>query len=195
MKKKRNYFKQIAIMFFMAIYVAACSANTKIKESPTALSALPTSTLAPTPSVTPTLQNTDVPNHYDQNDTFGDGFIARILIKDTNNLSQEDILTKLVNLYLEHYKTKSLAPRVTIKDYKDVSVSKVIKDNNNYDGFFEIVAFVKFSIIPAEIPNDWASLPGDPISSNDPWWHLGTVFGYFRDSEYFRLRMMPGWGT
>ncbi len=214
MNKIWNYFKQPITTFFMIVLVVACSPATKIQGPPIVPSSLPTLTLAPmsgvsptvpsplptstftsTLSITPTFQNTDVPNHYDQNDTFGDGTIALILIKDTNKLNQEDILTKLVNLWLEHYKTKSMAPGATIKDYKDVSVSKVIKDNNNYDGFFAIVALVKFSIIPAEIPNDWASLTIGTTEPNDPWWLVGTVFGYFRDGEYFRLRMMPGWGT
>lgn len=183
----------IAVFSIMILVTACCSGITSPTPTNTTLPP-PTSMITPSPSITPIPQYTDVPNHYDQNDNFGDGFIARISIKDTANLSREEIITKLVSLWLEHYKN-SLAPRATIKDYKDVYVNKLIEDNNNYDGFFDTVASVRFSIIPSGIPSDWASVPGEPIDPNDPWWHLVTVFGYFKDGDYFRLRMMPGWGT
>jgi hypothetical protein len=195
-KKIRDYFNQF-IVFSLIVFVTACNPAINNQElTPISLPS-PTSTITPSPSITPIPQyNTDVPNHYDQNDNYGDGFKALILIKATNNLSSEDIVTKLVTTWLEHFKTtKSLTPRAMINDYKDVYVYKVIHDNNNYDGFFDIVAFVKFSIIPAQTPSDWANLLTDSITEEDLWWHMGTVFGFFRDGEYFRLRSMPGWGT
>ena len=187
----------------LTLTVACHSATYNQSSTPTPL---PASTITALPNITPILKPTDVPNHYD-NDS-GDGFVARVLIKDTNNLSREDILTKLVTLMLDYYKTKSKDPNIAIKDYKDIKVSKVIEDSNNSDGFFEIVAYVEFSIIhvgglPGEdgipinsgIHNEWVTLTTDSQGLNSLWWHIGTVFGYFRDGEYFRLRMMPGWGT
>lgn len=197
MKKIHDYFNQLMV-FSLIVFVTACSPAIKNKELPPASSPSPTSTIMPSPTLTATPPSGFIPNHFVENDNFGDGFIARILIKDTNKLSQEDIAANLVSLLLEHYKTtKELSPRIAIKDYENVYVYKLIKDNNNYDDFFDIVVFVKFSIIPLDPPsaNDWASLPGDGISLTDPWWHLGSVFGIFQDGEYFRLRIMPGWGT
>jgi hypothetical protein len=202
MMKVRICFNGFMAVLSMMILITACSTgitsptptNTMLPP-PTSTLPLPTFTIAPYPGLTPSPQNTDVPNHYDQNDNFGDGFIALIPIKDTTNLSREEIMTRLVSLWLDHYKTKSMAPLATIKDYKDVSVNKLIEDNHNYDNFFDTVASVRFSIIPSGIPNDWASLPGEPINPKDPWWHLFTTFGFFKDGDYYRLREMPGWGT
>ncbi len=196
MNKILNYFNQFITLFIAIVLITACN-PTVVSLIPTN-SPLPSPTLTITPSSTQTMtpQNTDVPNHYDQYENFGDGFVARILIRDTNNLSREEIVIKLVNLLLEHYKTNSLAPRMTIEDYKEVHVIKFIKDNNNYDGFFTIVAYVQFSIIPADVPiaNDWMSLSAN-VSPINSWWLIGSVFGVFRDGEYYRLRITPGWGT
>lgn len=86
---------------------------------------------------------------------------------------------------LDHYKTKSQDPNIAIKDYKDISVLKVIEDNNNYDGFFEIVAYVEFSIIhvgglPGEggipidsgIHNHWVVLMTGSQSLDNLWWQV-----------------------
>ncbi len=209
MRKTQSSFKQLIVTFSIFVLVIACTPPLqKSKSSRVLRYRASTPTITALSNITPTLQPTDVPNHYDQNDSFGDGFVAQVLIKDTNNLSREDILTKLVTLLLEYYKTKSQNPDAAIKDYKDIRISKVIEDNNNYDGFFEIVSYVEFSIIhigglpgEGEIPinsgihNDWVVLMTGSQSLDNLWWHIGSVFGYFRDGEYFRLGMMPGCGT
>jgi hypothetical protein len=88
-------------------------------------------------------------------------------------LAPEEIVKTLVIQWLEHYKTQSQAPNVALKDY---TLDKInLLDISSSSGF-EIVAGVKFSIIPAQVPNDWASFPGDTISPNDVWWHLSTAF-------------------
>src|SRR5258706_9817165 len=149
MNKKLSFIWQLILLIIFSL-LAACAQNA--------------TNLALTQTMT--LQNTDVPNHYDQYESFGDGFVARILIKDTNNLSREEIVIKLVNLLLEHYKTNNLVPRMTIKDYKDVNV-KIIEDTNNYDGFFTIVASITFSIIPTNVPtSNWLSFSLGPVSTN-----------------------------
>ncbi len=125
MQKTHDYFKQLLLALSMMALIVACSPVTYIQAStPTPLSAS-TSTITSLPNITPTLQPTDVHNHDEQNDSFGDGFVARVLIKDANNLSREDILTKLVTLMLDHHQTKSQDPDIAIKDYKDIRVSKV----------------------------------------------------------------------
>ena len=200
--------KQLIFAFSLIALIIACASVTETPESAPATLSPSDSTLAALSNVTPTLYPTDVPNHYEQNDNFGDGFVPQVLIKDTKDLSREDILTKLVTLMLDYYKTKSKDPNIAIKDYKGIKVSKVIEDSNNSDGFFEIVAYVEFSIIhvgglPGEdgipinsgIHNEWVTLTTGSQGLNSLWWHIGSVFGYFRDGKYVRLRLLTGWGT
>ena len=123
---------------------------------------------------------------------FGDGYIAHIPIKEVNASSQEQIVEILVIQWLEHYKTQSKEKRAIIEDYKFDGVKLLGRTKNDP----EIIAGVSFSIIPAQIPNDWASFPGDEIRLNDSWWHLVAPFGVYRDDgEYFWLKLMFGHGT
>ena len=149
-------------------------------------------TTSPTP-VQPTLIVKSIPtDEYINPHNFGDGYIARIPIKDFNNAVSEEIVKALVTQWLEHYKTQSQASDFMIKDYTFDQIN--LLDNSSNSGF-EIVAGVRFSIIPAKIPNEWASFPGDTVSPNDIWWHLGAPFGVFREEPYFVLKLVFGLGT
>ena len=162
----------------MTIFLTACT-STLVSQIPT---------ISPSPTAT----KSTPANEYTNSDNFGDGYISRVPIKDFNNLAPEEIVKALVIQWLEHYKTQNQAPNVALKDY---ALDKInLLDNSSSSGF-EIVAGVKFSIIPAQIPNDWASFPGDTISPNDVWWHLSAPFGIFKDSEYLILKLVFGWGT
>lgn len=122
---------------------------------------------------------------------FGDGYIAHIPIEEANGASQEQIVEILVIQWLEHYKTQSKETRATIEDYKVDHVK--LSERSQTDP--EIVAGVSFSIIPAQIPNDWASLPGDEIKPDDIWWHLVATFGVYKDENHYWLKLLIGWGT
>lgn len=167
----------------------------------------PTGTPVPTETITPALTLTSpmvsIPCqppdsgypatiHYENEDNFGDGYISQIKIEDVATKSDEAIVSILVTQWLEHYKTQSNAPSETIKDYK---VEKITLYDASCDPFFEIVAGVRFSIIPALVPNDYASFPTDQVDLNDVWWHIGAPFGIFKDGDFYRLRLVFGWGT
>jgi hypothetical protein len=167
----------------------------------------PTETAVPTETITPTLTLSSAvvsipcqpPDsgypatiHYENEDNFGDGYISRMKIEDVATKSDEEIVSILVTQWLEHYKTQSNAPIATIKDYK---VEKITLYDASCDPFFEIVAGVRFSIIPAQVSNDYASFPADQLDPNDVWWHTGAPFGIFKDGDFYRLRLVFGWGT
>ena len=130
--------------------------------------------------------------HYENEDSFGDGYRGRIKIEDVATKSDEEIVRILVTQWLEHYKTQSSASSATIKDYQ---VEKITLYDASCDLFFEIVAGVQFSIIPAQVPSDYASFWTDQLDPNDVWWHIGAPFGVFKDGDYYRLRLVFGWGT
>lgn len=124
--------------------------------------------------------------------SFGDGYIARVPIDDHYHSTPEQIVQALVTQWLEHYKSGSKVSTATIKDF---ALGRITFLDNQVGSGFDIVAGVKFSIIPTQIPNDWASFPGDAISPNDVWCHMGAPFGILKEGEYFILKLVFGWGT
>lgn len=129
---------------------------------------------------------------YANNDGFGDRYIARIPIETTIGKNYEEIVQFLVTKWLEHYKTESASVSASIKDFEVGDISLV---DPSCDPFFKIVAWVRFSIIPAQVPHDMASFPGDLIKDGDVWWHLSMPVGVFIDDSDYRLRLVFGWGT
>jgi hypothetical protein len=126
-------------------------------------------------------------------DAFGDGYISHIPIPDVRNSDSREIVRVLVHQWLEHYKTASQSPTAAIKAY---SIDTITIGDPFCNPFFQIYASVGFSIIPFEIPTDFAPFPAPtPINPNDPWWHLFAPFGVFRDGDNYRLRLVSGWGT
>lgn len=125
-------------------------------------------------------------------DEFGDGFIAKIKIKDTESFSSEQIISSLVGQWLEHYKSQSDYEDAAIDDY---TIDKIrlldVPSNSNYT----IAAGVSFSIIPRKIPSDFGGFPGEEYNPNSPWWHLAAPFGVIQVGDYYYLRLVFGWGT
>jgi len=122
---------------------------------------------------------------------FGDGYIAHVPITDVSSETPEMIVKLLVTQWLEHYKTGSTADRAEIEDFQigEITLLERMKSDPS------IVASVGFSIIPSQIPNDWASFPGDEIKPGDSWWRLYAPFGVYQDKDYYWLKLMFGRGT
>jgi hypothetical protein len=131
-------------------------------------------------------------DEFSQFDKFGDGFIAKIKIKDTESFSSEQIVSGLVEQWLEHYKYQSDYENATINDY---TIDKIrlldVPSNSNYT----IVAGVNFSIIPRNIPSDFGGFPGEEYDPNSLWWHIAAPFGVIQVGDYYYLRLVFGWGT
>lgn len=143
------------------------------------------------PSITQNSENATLTDEFTKKNDFGDGYVAHILVKDVKQADQDEIVQTLVRQWLEHYKTQSIKPEVMIKEY-EIHEIKLVKDlyNNNP----AIVASVKFSVIPEQIPNEWASFSGSEITPDDIWWHFEVLFGIYgndKDSKYYWLRIMP----
>jgi len=147
-----------------------------------------------TASITPFCQPPAYPGtiHYANFDNFGDGYIALIHINGNDKKSEVEIVRALVGQWLEHFKTQSISPSAAVKDYL---IDRVDLLDPSCDSFFDIIAGVRFSIIPNQIPNDYASFPGDAIKPGDIWWHLLAPFGVFKDGNNYRLRLIFGWST
>lgn len=162
------------LAIFLAMVLSSCAsvqipASTKI---PSAVSVVPTEEFA-------------------RKNDFGDGYAAHIPIKDGASETPEAIIKILVIQWLEHYKTGSAAERAMIRDFQLSEVTLLQTTEHEPS----IVASVSFSIVPAQIPNDWASFPGDKIKSEDKWWRLAAPFGVYKDPYYYWLKLVSDRGT
>ena len=192
-------------VLLLTMHLAACSAVTPTIVPPTetnvpaitvhqTLATTFTSTSIPTKVTTAFCQPPGYPGtiHYANSDNFGDGFVASVFLEDVATKNQEELVSVLVNQWLENNKTQREVPSTIIKEY---AIDKINLMDPSCDPFFVIVAGVQFSIIPFQIPNDYASFPGEIINLDDVWWHLSAPFGIFKDGDSYRLRLVFGWGT
>jgi len=139
-----------------------------------------------TPLATQPLAQTTLPAS-----NFGIGDIASIARQDVANSSNEEIVKLLVGQWLEGYKA-DMTNKDAIKNY---SVEEVFIRNHPNSPDSEIIATVTFSVQLVKYSDNWVSIGTKDHAENDPWWHLGATFGVIPDGEYFRLRMLVGWGT
>lgn len=122
---------------------------------------------------------------------FGVGDIASIARQNVANSSNEEIVKLLVGQWLEGYKADATS-REAIKDY---SIEEVFIRNHPNDSDSEIIATVAFSVQLVKYSDNWVSIATKDHDENDPWWHLGATFSVIPDGEYFRLRILFGYGT
>lgn len=120
--------------------------------------------------------------------SFGKGDIAKVSRKETENLSDEEIVKLLMSQWLEGYKTNT-SSQDAITDYK---VKEVFIQSSSTSS---IVAIVTFDVQPVGVPNNWASIARGSITDNDLWWSCGGTFQVILDEENCVLRTAFGWGT
>src|SRR5215208_6867613 len=145
----------------------------------------------PLQTASPIVQSVIPTDGFSRRNDFGDGYISHVSINDVNSETPEMIVKILVNQWLDHYKTGSTVEMATIEDFQVGEITLLERMNNDPS----IVASVEFSIIPSQIPNDWASFPGDGITSEDSWWLLYAPVGVYQDKDYYWLKLMFGKGN
>ena len=156
-------------------------------------------------SPTPTLEAANTPSEllspapatsteeFSGKNSFGDGYIAHIPINDVRHASQEEIVNILVTQWLEHYKTESTQSDVMLKDYKVDEITLADVEAHKDNPALPFTAGARLSILPAQIPNEWAGDPQSEIAPNDTWWNLQLSFGVYGNekvSQYYWLRII-----
>lgn len=174
--KKTVFLGKLVLFYIFLIWITGCSSVAPSNSQP---------------SVTQNLENAIRIDEFTLKNDFGDGYVAHILVEDVKQVDQDEIVKTLVRQWLEHYKTQSIQSDVMIKEYElnEIKLVKGLYNNNP-----AIVASVKFSVIPKQIPNGWASFPGSEITPNDTWWHLEVLFGIYgndKESKYYWLKILP----
>ena len=195
--KNFRYISLLAV--FIVLLPSSCASLKKeatnnyaitISSTPpsTALSAF--STTQSVQSATDKNQNTPIPTDsvFAGSDQFGDGFVAKIPITEVENKLPEEIVNILINKRLEHYLAESRETYYKLDDYFVYKIE--IKDY--YHPPYEIFAEVQYFIKPSQFPNGWMA---GSVSYNRDWQGVNKIFGIFKDGDFFRLRMLVGWGT
>lgn len=195
----KNFSGSLTTICLLLATISACSSSKVAMPSQTpdtnqtpSVSPVITSTNTPSKSPTPVLEIKVTPTLIPPLDNWDKRYISRIPTKDMASATPEEIVKSLVTQWLEYYKTQSTDSDFKIEEY---SLGWIRLEKTPTTSQYKIVATAAFQVKPVKIPNVWASFPGEARNQNDPWWHLGMTFGVFRDSEYFRLRLLPGWGT
>lgn len=187
---------QSLLLVVLLLSLVGCSTNVTISPYPNP----PVATVSSTPTLHPL---TPIPFGKNRQATptryypptlapdFGQGDIAEIASQDALGHSDEELFDLLVSQWLEKYKTGTI-PNNTISDYRidEIGIDQGPKKE------FTSVAWVYYSIqIVGKHSGNWSSLITRSSNATDPWEHLLTVFGIYRDGDSLKLRMLPGWGT
>lgn len=194
--RRTIHLPQLIFVAFL-LTLAGCTTHTTVSPypNPPIATALSTPTLpsrTPVPFVKYSRQATPT-RYYPPTlaPDFGQGDIAEIASQDALGHSDEELFNLLVSQWLEKYKTGTI-PNNTISDYRidEIGIDQGPKKE------FTSVAWIYYSIqIVGKHSGNWSSLITRSSNATDPWEHLLTVFGIYRDGDSLKLRMLPGWGT
>jgi len=160
-------FQKLFITSLMIIFISGCS--------------IQSDNLYTTSTQSDTLAVMETPS-------FGKGDIAKAARKEVANLSDEEIVSRLMSQWLESYITNT-SSQDAITDYK---INEIFIQSSSPDS---IIAIVTFAVQPVDVPNNWAPLVRGIVTEDDQRWPLGGTFRIIMDDEYCILRTAFGWGT
>ncbi len=208
------------VLFLIALTVLTACEPQAAKAQPTPLGFLPVTDPAPSqiPTTAPTLINTDTPSltptskptatptaiattclgfmatpastplPWSYADDFWDKLaISRISVQDLGCATPQDIVSKLVAYWFEMMKTPS--PDLQDCALKEYSVEK-ITITNRMTSPYDIVAMVTY-----HVKGGCGFISGRGILEDNGWVGDTDFFGVYRENGYFRLRILPGWGS
>ncbi len=106
---------------------------------------------------------------------------------ETKNLSEDQIVYKLVELWLSRYKKPEAHPYCRIDDY---TIDKIYYDKHMLSFPVEpqgdIMRVVVFSLKLIQIPNDWMSFSGEIDQNN--WLHITQTFAIFKTETGYVMK-------
>jgi hypothetical protein len=108
-------------------------------------------------------------------------------LNETENLSEDQIVYKLVELWLNRYKKPGAHPYCRIDDY---TVDRVYYDKRITSPPIEpqgdIMRVVVFSMKLIQIPNDWMTLAGEIDQNN--WLHTAQTVAIFKTDKGYIMK-------
>lgn len=168
-------------IFLMAIFLISCTTNQSTSTpqilTPTFHQSTPTLILQPTA--------TEIKLPYNPNigDTkYCDTVNIHLLKTDSAKFSEDQVVEKLIELWLAYFKTDQAPAYCRIEDFH---VDKVYYDPRtpglSLDPQGDFMRVVQFSIKLIQIPNYWMSLSGEIDQNN--WLHTGQNVAVFKTND------------
>ena len=156
----------------------------------------PASTMTPTVTTTPCLGlvatpvSTPLPWSY-ADDYWNSVAISRIPTRGMECAGPIEIVRKLLLQWFEIIKTNSPNGQCGLEEY---TLDQIALQKNTITPQYDIVAGVAYHVKPGRYSDcGWLSVRGQ-IEANG-WIATGDVFGVYRENGFFRLIVLPGWGT
>lgn len=117
--------------------------------------------------------------------------ISRISIQGVECAAPQEVARELMLKWLETIKINSPKLNCGLEDY---TLDKISIKENSITPQYDIVAGVDYHVKPGRFGDcGWISDRG--ILEKDGWIKTSDIFGVYRENSYFRLRVLPGWGT
>lgn len=112
---------------------------------------------------------------------------ALLPVDDNSDISEEEIVYKLVGIWLRPYSNPDAHPYCRIDGYK---IDKVYYDldliSQPLAPVGDFMRVVDFSVKLIQIPSDWISFSGE--LDQDNWLHLSQVVAVFRTNEGYTMK-------
>lgn len=117
--------------------------------------------------------------------------ISRIAVQNLACASSNQIVKELVLQWLEIIKTSAKRQNCGLEEY---TLDTITLMENKITPQYDIVARVNYHVKPGKFKEcGWISDRG--ILEQDGWINTSDTFGVYRENGYFRLIVLPGWGT
>lgn len=111
---------------------------------------------------------------------------AVLSISDSNDISEDEIVYKLVKMWLRRYKQANAPLFCRIEDY---TIDKVYDDPSVYSQALEprgdFMRVIAFSVKLIQTPNYWMSFAGELDSDN--WLHSGHIVAVSRTGDGYKM--------
>jgi hypothetical protein len=190
------------VILFTMLLISACSSSLQVPEVTTTLSPTTTPnltwTLTPSPkptsaaAIAPTPTNIQLPyNLVQESSEYCQSPYAVLPIANADVLSEDTIVRKLVEIWLEPYKNPKAHPYCRIDDYR---IDDIYSDPRlsflSIQPKGDIVRLVRFSVKLIQVPNDWMSLSGEIDQEN--WLHTNHYISTSKlDDNYVMVFAYP----
>lgn len=114
-------------------------------------------------------------------------FTAAIPIKDVKELSKEEIIKKLFEMYLNHFKFPNLGGRCRPEEFKieDIHMDQIVAFTAK-NQWVETTAWVEYSIKIDEVPSNWVAGNGE-LAPNGWISHKRLIIGFLEIDEQYVL--------
>ncbi|HLO13425.1 MAG TPA: hypothetical protein VK206_01255 [Anaerolineales bacterium] len=187
---KSGHPSKLLIATFILLVVSACNTVAPIvTPSPVAPTAttVPTATSVVSQDLTPAPTDIQLPyNLVTESAEYCKQPSALLSVANGNDISEDEIVYKLVEIWLRRYKSPEAHPYCRIDGY---TIDKVYYDpsinSQPLEPKGDFMRVVLFSVKLIQIPNDWMSLSGELDQKN--WLHISQIVAISKTNDGYKM--------